>query len=219
LFRLTGSGTNTTTIVDLAVAPAPEVSNQGPLSLAAEDTPLPGNDLQAQIFALSDLIDGIASSPPLPELPSLHYASFSDTTSQSAAAINTAYAVTLNTTDLAKGIRRGTPTSRVIVNDPGVYNFQFSIQATSTAVTGHYMYVWARVNGVNVPNSATRVEFRGAGNDKVLAWNFVLRMAAESYFELMWSVDDTRISITSLATIPPAPAIPSVILTVCEVTI
>jgi hypothetical protein len=81
------------------------------------------------------------------------------------------------------------------------------------------MYVWARVNGVDVSNSATRVEFRGSGNDKVLAWNFVLQMAAENYFELMWSVDDTRVSIISLATIPPAPAIPSVILTVCEVTI
>jgi hypothetical protein len=81
------------------------------------------------------------------------------------------------------------------------------------------MYVWARVNGVDVPNSATRVEFKGSGNDKVLAWNFVLQMAAENYFELMWSVSDTAISIVSYSTIAPAPAIPSVILTVCEVTI
>lgn len=214
LFRLTGSGQNTTTLEDIQIGPPVQ-------QFFAENNvlPLASTELQAQISALKSELEALALVPPRPEPVSLHYASFSDTTSQSAAAINTAYAITLNTTDLAKGIRRGTPTSRVIVNDAGVYNFQFSIQATSTSASGHYMYVWARVNGVDVPNSATRVEFRGTGNDKVLAWNFVLQMAAENYFELMWSVDDTRVSITSLATIPPAPAIPSVILTVCEVTI
>lgn len=214
LFRLTGGGQNTTTLEDIQVGPLVQQA-------LAEDNvlPLASTELQAQLSTLKNEVEALALVPPRPEPVSLHYASFSDTTSQSAAVINTAYAITFNTTDLAEGIRRGTPTSRIIVNDAGVYNFQFSIQATSTSVIGHYMYIWARVNGVDVPNSATRVEFRGAGNDKVLAWNFVLQMAAESYFELMWSVDDTRLSITSLATIPPAPAIPSVILTVCEVTI
>lgn len=215
LFRLTGGGQNTTSLEDLQVGPS--FQNLFP----AEDNvlPLASTELQAQISALQNELEALALVPPRPEPVSLHYASFSDTTSQNAAVINTAYAITLNTTDLAEGIRIGSPTSRVIVNDAGVYNFQFSIQATSTSASGHYMYVWARVNGVDVPNSATRVEFRGSGNDKVLAWNFVLQMAANDYFELMWSVDDTRVSITSLATIPPAPAIPSVILTVCEVTI
>ena len=214
LFQLTGGGANYASLTDLQLGP--------PVQQAlAEDNvlPLASTELQAQISALTNQVEALALVPPYPEPISLHYASFSDTTTQTAAAINTAYAITLNTTDIAEGIRIGSPTSRVIVNDAGVYNFQFSIQATSTSASGHYMYVWARVNGVDVPNSATRVEFRGSGNDKVLAWNFVLQMAAENYFELMWSVDDTRVSITSLATIPPAPAIPSVILTVCEVTI
>jgi hypothetical protein len=214
LFQLTGGGANYASLTDLQLGP--------PVQQAlAEDNvlPLASTELQAQISALTNQVEALALVPPYPEPVSLHYASFSDTTSQNAAVINTAYAITLNTTDLAEGIRIGSPTSRVIVNDAGVYNFQFSIQATSTSASGHYMYVWARVNGVDVPNSATRVEFRGSGNDKVLAWNFVLQMAADDYFELMWSVDDTRVSIISLATIAPAPAIPSVILTVCEVTI
>lgn len=215
LFRLVGDGANTTSISDLQLGPS--FQNLFP----AEDNvlPLASTELQAQISALKNELEALALVPPYPEPVGLHYASFHDTTTQNAAAINTAYAITLNTTDIAEGIRRGTPTSRVIVNDAGVYNFQFSIQATSTSASGHYMYVWARVNGTDVPDSATRVEFRGSGNDKVLAWNFVLQMAADSYFELMWSVDDTRLSIISLATIAPAPAIPSVILTVCEVTI
>jgi hypothetical protein len=214
LFRLTGSGQNTTSLEDIQVGPI------GQQILAENNVlPLASTELQAQLSALKNELEALALVPPRPEPVSLHYASFSDTTSQSAAAINTAYAITLNTTDIAEGIRRGTPTSRVIVNDAGTYNFQFSLQATSSSASSHYMYVWARVNGVDVPNSATRVEFKGAGNDQVLAWNFVLRMAADNYFELMWSVSDTAVSIVSYSTIAPAPAIPSVILTVCEVTI
>jgi hypothetical protein len=215
LFRLVGDGANTTSLTDLQVGPS--FQNLFP----AEDNvlPLANTELQAQLSALQSELEAIAVTPPVVLPRPLHYASFYDTTSQNAAAINTAYAITLNSTSVSQGIRIGTPTSRVIVNDAGAYNFQFSIQATSTSASGHYMYIWARVNGTDVPDSATRVEFRGSGNDKVLAWNFVLQMAADSYFELMWSVDDTRLSIISLATIPPAPAIPSVILTVCEVTI
>lgn len=215
LFRLTGSGQNITSLEDLQIGPS--FQNLFP----AEDNvlPLASTEIQAQISALKNDLEALALVPPNPGPQRLHYASFHDTTTQNAAVINTAYAITFNTTDIAEGIRIGSPTSRVIVNDAGIYNFQFSIQATSTSASGHYMYVWARVNGTDVPDSATRVEFRGSGNDQVLAWNFVLQMAADSYFELMWSVDDTRVSIVSLATIAPAPAIPSIILTVCEVTI
>lgn len=215
LFRLTGSGQNNISLEDLQLGP----TTQNLFPPENNVLPLASTELQAQISALQRELEALALVPPNPEPVSLHYASFHDTTTQNAAAINTAYAVTFNTTDIASGIRIGSPTSRVIVNDAGVYNFQFSIQATTTSASSHYMYVWARVNGTDVPDSATRVEFKGSGSDKVLAWNFVLQMAADSYFELMWSVTDTAINIISLATISPAPAIPSVILTVCEVTI
>lgn len=214
LFRLTGSGSNSTSLEDLQLAPTAQQT-------LAEDNVLllASTELQAQISALKSELEALALTPPYPEPVSLHYASFHDTTTQNAAAVNTAYAITFNTTDIAEGVRIGSPTSQIIVNDAGVYNFQFSIQATTTSASSHYMYVWARVNGTDVPDSATRVEFKGAGGDQVLAWNFVLQMAANDYFELMWSVTDTAISIASYTTIAPAPAIPSIILTVCEVTI
>jgi hypothetical protein len=215
LFRLVGDGANTTSITDLQLGPS--FQNLYP----AEDNvlPLASTELQAQLSALQSELEAIAVNPPVVLPRPLHYASFYDTTTQNAAVINTAYAVTLNSTSAAEGIRIGTPTSRVIVNDAGAYNFQFSLQASTTSAASHYMYVWARVNGTDIPNSATRVEFKGAGNDQVLAWNFVLELAANDYFELMWSVTDTGISIVSLPTIAPAPAIPSVLFSVCEVTI
>jgi len=215
LFRLTGSGANVTSLEDLQVGPS--VQN---LSFADNTELLLCNvDVQSQIASISSQLDALAVSPPVTPVRPLHYGAFHDTTTQTAAAINTAYAITLNSTDISEGIRIGSPTSRIIVNDAGGYNFQFSLQATTTSAASHYMYVWARKNGTDVPDSATRVEFKGAGGDQVLAWNFLLEMAANDYFELMWSVTDTAISITSLATIAPAPAIPSVIFTVCEVSI
>jgi len=249
LFRLTGNGQNTTSLSDIQLGPGANYFEQSSVVLPENVQPnlesylptpqnnvqpnfesyllvptdnvlpLASTEVQAQISTLKNELEALALVPPNPGQRRMHYASFYDTTTQNAAAINTAYAITLNTTQIQEGIRRGTPTSRVIVNDGGVYNFQFSIQATTTGSSSQYMYVWARINGTDVPDSATRVEFRGAGSDKVLAWNFVLQMAADDYFELMWSVDNTNISIISLATIAPAPAIPSIILTVCEVTV
>lgn len=215
LFRLTGSGANVTSLEDLQVGPGVQNLFQ------PEDNvlPLASTELQSQITSLTNQVESLAILPPFAQPRPLHYAAFHDTTTQNAAAINTAYAITFNTTDLSSGVRLGSPTSRVIVNDAGAYNFQFSIQATTTSASSHYMYVWARKNGTDVPDSATRVEFKGAGGDQVLAWNFLLEMAANDYFELMWSVTDTAINIASYATIAPAPAIPSIILTVTEVTI
>lgn len=145
---------------------------------------------------------------------SLRYGTFYDTTVQNAAAINTAYAVTFNTTDLSAGVYRGTPTSRIYVDRLGSYNFQFSIQFESTNAASKLIQIWARINGTDVPNSATRITMKGASEAYVAAWNFVLRMNTGDYFELMWSTDSTTVEIHADSAVAPAPAVPSVILTV-----
>ena len=58
----------------------------------------------------------------------LPYGSFFDTTTQTIATINTAQAYTFNTSQTANQMYVGSPTSRIYVDLPGVYNFQFSIQ-------------------------------------------------------------------------------------------
>jgi hypothetical protein len=141
---------------------------------------------------------------------------FHSEVTQTALAINTAYALTFDKTDFSKNVYIGTPTSRVYVTYRGSYNIQFSLQATTISSSSEYLYIWLRIDGVDVPWSSSRVEFKGAGNDKILAWNFLVEMEAGSYFELMWSVDSTNITIPAIAAIAPSPDIPSVILTVIE---
>lgn len=147
---------------------------------------------------------------------SLRSGAFYDTTTQSAAVINTAYAITLNNTSLTQGVSIGTPTSRVYVNRTGSYNIQFSLQLVSTNAASKDVYIWADVNGTSVTQSATKLTMSGSNNAYVAAWNFVIRMSAGDYFRLMWSTSDTNVQIAAVAASAPVPAIPSVILTVAS---
>lgn len=150
-------------------------------------------------------------------IPILHYGSFYDTTTQTAAAINTAYAMSYNNTAESNGVYIGSPTSRVYVSNDGVYNIQFSTQLDkASGATGH-IYIWLDINGTSVANSATVVAIQGTSAETVAAWNFVVSLNAGQYFRLMWSTDDTGIQLTNAPAAAPVPAIPSVILTVTQV--
>lgn len=151
--------------------------------------------------------------PPQPEKRK-RYGTFYDTTTQVAAAINTATLITFNTTDLSFGVYRGATTSRIYVDEPGVYNFQFSIQLDNTSGGNHLAYIWCRINGVDVANSASQVRLKGTDGELVAAWNFVLSMNDGDYFELVYSVSDVAVQLIAQAAAAPVPAIPSVILTV-----
>jgi len=147
---------------------------------------------------------------------SLRYGTFFDTTDQTAASPNTAYAITFNNTDLSAGVSLGTPTSRIYVDRPGAYNFQFSLQLLGTGGGGanRDVYIWPRINGVDVPDSATKIHIKGSNEGYVAAWNFVLRMNTGDYFELMWATSNTTVEIHADAATAFCPAIPSVIMTV-----
>ena len=147
----------------------------------------------------------------------LKYGAFHDTTTQTAAVINTAYAVTFNTTDLSNGASIGSPTSRIVVTTAGKYNFQFSAQLHKTNASVGYIYIWARVNGTDIADSASKISINGSQAETIAAWNFVLNMAANDYFELMWSADHVNCQLLSGAASSPVPAIPSVILTATQV--
>jgi hypothetical protein len=141
------------------------------------------------------------------------YGAFHDTTTQTAAATGTAYAVKFNSTDLSNTVSVGTPTSRIVVADAGIYNFQFSLQLDKSAGSAGHTYIWARVDGTDIANSASEVAIQGTTAENIPSWNFVLAMNANSYFELMWSVDDNKIELKAVAAAAPVPAIPSAILT------
>lgn len=152
----------------------------------------------------------------------IRYGSFYSTSTFIPVATATAYAITFDKTYLKPdnaamtyGVYIGTPTSRIYVDNTANYNFQFSAQIVSTAGGTKRVYIWPRINGVDVPDSATEITLTGGANDAtVAAWNFVLNLQAGDYFELIYSVSNVNIKIPYVAAASPVPAIPSVIMTV-----
>lgn len=154
-----------------------------------------------------------------------YYGVFSDTATKAPAAIYTPYDITFNTTDFAKGFSRGSPTSRIVASASGFYNFQFSAQISSGSSSAKKLWVWPRVNGVDVPNSNSEVTVAANNSAEVIAWNWVLSLNANDYFQIMYATDDTNVQIVATAATTGAvgtatfarPAVPSIILTVTQV--
>lgn len=182
---------------------------------ALEQAPAPAS--QSQIDDLQDQIVALQQTPPPKEFIAPRYGSFYDTTDQTAAVINTAYAMTFDTTDLSFGVTRGSPTSRIYVDRANIYNIQFSAQVINTSGGGaHRVWIWLRKNGTDVTQSTTVIRIQGNNTENVAAWNFLLQMNAGDYFELMWEVDDTGVQLHADAATAVHPAIPSIILTVTD---
>jgi hypothetical protein len=141
-----------------------------------------------------------------------YYGSFYDTTTQSAAAINTPYAMTLNSTAESNQIAV-TNNSRITFKNRGTYNIQFSAQLDQTSGASHNIFIWFRKNGVDIANSASVVAIQGTSSELVAAWNFVITVLGGDYIEIMWAVNNTAVQIVAAPATAFCPAIPSVIAT------
>jgi len=206
---------------------APDVINE--VNNAAENAGSRATQALGEISRMANALEMLALAPQSQlttpdfieraptELTPARWGSFFDTTTQTAAAINTDYAMTFDNTDLSFGVYRGATTSQIFVTSPGIYNIQFSAQLDNTSGGNHLVYIWMRVNGVDVPNSAGELRLKGNDGELIAAWNFFENLKAGDYFQLMWSVSDTAVQITARAAAAPVPAIPSVILTVQEI--
>jgi hypothetical protein len=156
------------------------------------------------------------------------YGAFQDDTDQTAAAVDVAYALALNTTDYTNGIYVSN-TSRVNVRNYGIYNIQFSIQVKNTTNDSQNIDIWFRKNGTDVAGSDSRFGMparknTGGPSHLISAMNFFLEMNANDYFQIMWRVSDTGVSIehyastaASAGVTPAIPAVPSAIVTVSYV--
>ena len=173
--------------------------------------------LQAQLANLVTDVQALAVSPPVtPQLKRARYGSFYDTTTQAATVINTAKAITFNTTDLSNGVYLGSPTSRVYVDTPGIYNYDMSFQLDKTSGGVGSFYIWFRRNGVDVANSASYIQIQGNNAEIFSSLNYFFDLNAGDYIEIMFSVSDLSVEVAAFAAAAPVPAIPSIILTVAN---
>lgn len=129
-------------------------------------------------------------------------------TNQTAASINTAYALTF-TQDLASGITNGTPASRLIVDEAGQYLVTYSMQMASTSAATVTMWFWTRINGTDISKSAMENTLHQNGSTLVVTKSAILQLSAGDYIEIMWATDSTSGYLEAVAATSFAPATPS----------
>ena len=162
-------------------------------------------------------IDGIQYSA------SKKYGAFHDETTQTVAAINTNYEITLSNTDLSSGVSLGSPSSRIVVANTGIYNITFSIQLTNASSHMQDANIFLRKNGTNLTQSNSFFTIHakhGSVNGGFIGTvNFMLSLTANDYIELVWNTTSTNVKIESIPLIvtPSTPATPSVIITIQQI--
>jgi len=152
-----------------------------------------------------------------------YWASFWDLTSQTAVA-NTPTTILLRSADLDNNGISIASNATIAFAYAGVYSITFSIQFTNSDTSIHDINVWLRRNGTNVVASDSRFSITsshgGVDGNVIGTVNFVLKLAAADYLELIWATSNAAAYIhAEVAQTSPFvhPSIPGVICTIVQV--
>ena len=148
------------------------------------------------------------------------YGSFSNNTDQTAPSVGSTAVVVYDTTEESNGVYLSN-SSRLNVRNAGTYNVQFSLQLVNKDNAVQYADVWFRVNGTDVPRSASRFDIPIRKN--ATEWghiigtvNIFLDLNANDYVEIAGTTSSTLVGLEHYLedTGIPRPAIPAAIVTV-----
>lgn len=129
-------------------------------------------------------------------------------TDQTAATINTAYALTY-TAQTADGITNGTPASRLVFDEAGQYMVSFSAQVASTSGSTVNFWFWPRINGADIAGASMKNALHQNSATLVVSRSSIFDVAAGDYLEAMWAVDTTTGTLAASAATAFAPAAPA----------
>lgn len=195
-------------LVQKVPAPALPTPKKGPVKQYLDDL---NNILRLFFNLLSSAVNSVVGEygGRFIEAPN---AKFFSTVNQTASVINTAYALQFENTYLGEAISiAGTQITPLY---SGVYNFELSVELTSSSVSSKELSFWVRRSGVDIANTARLHVVAGSGGVDNFEYSFTLDLTAGQYVELMWATDDTGITIDYQAAASPRPAVPSTLLTV-----
>lgn len=163
-------------------------------------------------------VEGALLSPRGGQYLNFPYAAIQRTTDVSFTA-NTATQITFDQNDFLNGCAND-GTDGIAVDQPGIYNYQFSVQLKNTDTQIHSAWIWLRVNGVDVAGTGSKFDViaKHGGIDGyiIAACNFYVELQADDTVEMWAAVDNTAVTFdaTGASTSPFAmPAIPSVVAT------
>ncbi len=99
------------------------------------------------------------------------------------------------------------------VPNTGIYEVWYSIQLSrSQGGNNAYAYIWIRVNGMDVPESAGRISINSNNSDTLPIVPYILSLNANDYVEIVAQATEDHILALAVSTgIAPIPSIPSII--------
>jgi hypothetical protein len=136
---------------------------------------------------------------------------------QVAAAIDTATAIVFTSVAFGEGITLGTPASRVVFNEGGLYYLSFSAQIRSTSSSSKTIKFWPRINGSDIPGSTITHTMALNNADIVVSRAALFRVDAGDYLEAMFAVSDTALFVDAISAVAPAPSSPAATLSVTRI--
>jgi len=139
----------------------------------------------------------------------MSYGRFERTTDQAVAAVNTAYVLTFDTTEISNGVDRVVGnTSRLQVDQSGLYQIDVSAQvdATGGGFSSGTMYMWIRKNGVDVADSTRRQGVLGSAPSTNIGFAVTITLAADDYIEIAYAGDSTNLRFDAAAATAFAPS-------------
>lgn len=176
----------------------------------------PDNVIPIAACLVSDASNGVVFVRPTIEQMQ-YYGVFSKTTDATPAAINTAYTLTFDNTDISNGVTIGTPTSRIVVPASGLYQLEARVQISSGSSSKKDVYVWFRKNGTDIPNTTRIVTSDVSSGYVTVALTEITSLEASDYIEMAFAADDVNVTVDSVAATAFAPAAPAIILSVTQV--
>lgn len=123
--------------------------------------------------------------------------------------------VFLDVTDISNNVTLDPATGNVTIGGAGTYNMMFSVQIENFSNAPSDTVIWFRVNGNDVPISAsyatTSAIHAGVPGATVVAVNLFYTLAAGDVVALMWTSLNGQTAITSIppvgSTIPQSPGV------------
>jgi hypothetical protein len=176
----------------------------------------PDNVIPVAAVLIKSATDGVIFVRPTIEQQK-YYGEFTKTTDQTPASTNTAYALTFDNTEIAEGISIGSPASRIVVVQSGLYQFDATVQISSSSSSAKTVWLWFRKNGTDVANSARLVTININNGYTAVSMSEFFSLAANDRIEIMFAADNTAITVDNVAATAFAPAAPAVVLAVSQI--
>ena len=175
----------------------------------------PNNVIPLAAVLSSDVNGELFVRPTIEQMQ--YYAVVEKTTNQSPASTNTEYLLTFDAVQIGNGITIGTPTSRIVVPESGLYQINANVQITSGSSNKKDVWVWLKQNGVAIPESARIVTSDVNNGYVLLSFTETVSLAANNYIEIAFAANDTDVTVENVAATGFAPAAPAVLLSITQV--